>query len=305
MASALSGSIKGASYVGGGRHDVPVDGLRKFFEEHAAFFGVVVPILAVVGSFAGSWAAGWVQARGGRDQAAAAREAAAATNEAQRVAALWTVRQVMTVDYIAYAREHVELSVRMYKESHEDGALKREADASRITLVQKRVALELVATAPVVAAVKEVQEAIRGLAEHALTYGPGAYADGLLRTMGPRPAVMDAREALHELRERELDAARTDESRSEARVNALRKLREMESDISREQNLALIRYYMRPAGATLDEFKEVRALFQSKMEELIAEARIMLKSEEDVAPIVPEQRRRWRRNSVTTSTGSA
>ncbi|GGY61938.1 hypothetical protein [Streptomyces omiyaensis] len=274
-------------------------------EEHAAFFGVVVPILAILGSFAGSWAAGWVQARGGRDQAAAAREVATATNEAQRVAALWNVRQVMTVDYIAYAREHVELSVRMYRENDEDGALKREADASRITLVQKKVGLELVATAPVVAAVKEVQEAVRGLAEHALTYGQEAYADKLLRTMGPRPAVLNARAALHELRECELDAARTEGARSEARVNALRKLTELESEISREQRFALIRYYMRADGVTLDQFKEARALFQSKMEELIEETRIMLRSEGDVASVVPPQRRWWRRNSAATPTGSA
>ncbi|WP_314612473.1 BAR domain-containing protein [Streptomyces stackebrandtii] len=284
-----------------------MDAFRKYFEHNPDLFTGLVALLAIVGTLVAGWVGAKIQANGGREQAAAAREAAAATNEAQRVAALWTVRQVMTVDYINHARENVELSIRMYKESDEDGTLKRQVDASRIALVQKKVGLELIADAPVVAAVKEVQAAVGEFAQNALKYGPGAYADSLLGKMRTMPSVMAAREALHEARECELDAASTDEAKRGARARALRKVRELEPRVSSEQGLQLIRHYMRADGATLDEYREARALVQNKTEELIAATRIMLKSEEDVAAEeVPTRRWGWRRrNSPVTATDSA
>ncbi|MFC9490729.1 hypothetical protein ACFTZM_32275, partial [Streptomyces hydrogenans] len=174
--------------------------IRKFFEEHAAFFAVVVPIATIVASFAGSWAAGWMQARGGRDQAAAAREAAAATNEAQRVAALWTVRQVQVAEFVQRVRELVRVSELFYERNNADRSISVQIGEARQALVQKQAEIELIAPKVVVQAADSVVKHFNGFVGLTAMVGETAYfADRL-------GEALDADESDRAARARELAA---------------------------------------------------------------------------------------------------
>ncbi|MFH8628217.1 hypothetical protein ACH4A8_41120 [Streptomyces vietnamensis] len=286
-----------------------MDAFRKFFEEHAAFFGVVVPILAVVGSFAGSWAAGWVQARGGRDQAAAAREAAKIAAEAQRVAALWSVRQVLIAEYIHETRQATEVIRQLYVRNDEDGELDRQMVESALALNQKRVGLELTATLPVVEAVKEVQEAVSDVSIRARDHGPGlaAYTHLLeLRRTGGSTRLQEAFDALAAYRTVATDLFSEDEARFQAAVEARMRLGRVTPALSGARIDALVSHYSRSPDRATTDYNEAHDRLVEKRGELIRAARAMLRSEDDVAPAVPQQRRRlWWRNSAETRASSA
>ncbi|WP_406485017.1 hypothetical protein [Streptomyces microflavus] len=91
-----------------------MDTYRRYFEENPELFAALVAIMAVLGGLAGSVIGAKIQANGGRDQAAAAREAAKITAEAQRVAALWTVRQVQVAELIRLANSQLQRCERFW-----------------------------------------------------------------------------------------------------------------------------------------------------------------------------------------------
>ncbi|MFE5511658.1 hypothetical protein ACFQ9J_13695 [Streptomyces sp. NPDC056529] len=262
-----------------------MNAFRQYFEEHATFFGVAVPILAVVGSFAGSWAAGWMQARGGRDQAAAAREAATIAAEAQRVAALWTVRQTQVAEFVQGVREVVRLYDRFFLEP-DTSDLYFQVEAANQDVSLKKAEIELIASSIVVDAAQAVLVSVVEYSSMARTGGPASYAELILL----RLILSDEEEVAR--------AAGTAQS-------ALQE----GSGFSYRDRLALLeavrgispRQAQRLAHAAnhpgqLGEVREdaIRDL-DEKLTAFVSAAREMLRSEDDVAPAAPEQRRRWRR----------
>ncbi|MFH8628223.1 hypothetical protein ACH4A8_41165 [Streptomyces vietnamensis] len=90
--------------------------LWKYFEGKPEFLTAVAAIIAIVGALIGAK----IQANSGRAQAAAAREAAQIAAEAQRVAALWTVRQVQVAELIRSANTLYRKSSRLWKVEDEE-----------------------------------------------------------------------------------------------------------------------------------------------------------------------------------------
>ncbi|MDT9693020.1 hypothetical protein Q5762_32800 [Streptomyces sp. P9(2023)] len=272
-----------------------MDAFRKFFEGNAVFFGVVVPILAIAGSFFGSWAAGWMQARGGRDQAAAAREAAKIAAEAQRVAALWTVRQVFTSEFIHQTRRALAVTRKLYEEDDESGALSRELNEVALTFMQQRIGLELTATAPVVEAVDELSAAISECSRVAHEQGPGAYAEIFLRGLcidGDTSAQAAYRE-LSAYRTIVAADGTTIEDQVSAGNDARTALRAVHPALSEARIKALMSHFFQAPDRASADYAEARLLVTEKTKALIRVSRAMLRSEDDVAPTEPEQRRRW------------
>jgi len=274
---------------------VPVSEFRKFMEEHAAFFGVVVPILAIVGAFLGSWAAGWMQARGGRDQAAAAREAAAATNEAQRVAALWTVRRIQVAELIQRANEVMLASGHAHAVCQpEEGDRDRVNDALR-AMGMRESEIRLIAPAKVVDAAKKVARLSGTAWIAAAIQGPENRARKELRRLANEAdlAVRDAaREAMGVIRNESSSVAEREQALSAV------------SGLSEEHVRRLtVRPSVPPPFSR--PYSEIEHEYQERVDALVSAAREMLRSEDDVAPASPPQRRWWRRNSAATPAGSA
>ncbi|AJF68177.1 hypothetical protein SVTN_31250 [Streptomyces vietnamensis] len=272
-----------------------------FFEGHAAFFAVVVPIAAIAGSYFAGVRGAKIQARGGQDQASAARDAAEIAAEAQRVAALWTVRQVQVAEFIQSAREVSMSADGFYKNySVEDQQSRRDrVSAAAKTMSLTEAEIQLIAPAAVVDASFNVARAATNAYVCALMDGPTVRARSALK----RIAYGDGE---HEVKRAALAAIRVldDESSSHA---------DRQEAVSAVPGLAeehVLRLGDRRRGAPVRRLEERRRehqeAFKDSMAALVSAAREMLKSEEDVAPTVPEQRRRWRlRNSVASTAGSA
>ncbi|MFE7547802.1 hypothetical protein [Streptomyces gardneri] len=290
-----------------------MDAFRKFFEEHAAFFGVVVPILAVVGAFAGSWAAGWMQARGGRDQAAAAREAAQIAAEAQRLAALWTVRHVHTAELIQRVDEVQRLAPLFFTQDSASG-LEAQFREARQAMAQKQAEVELIAPVPVVNAARSVEDALDELTGHAKLTGPGQYVSNMLLTLILSPAeatsasvasaaasadaAVAARAAVRRLRS--IDADADGVAWETARLAARDALCSVDGVTEELASNALLTIGMDDLGAARGLARRTNQ-FAEKKTLLLKAAREMLKSEDDVAPTVPPQRRWWQRAGATPS----
>ncbi|MFB7609900.1 hypothetical protein [Streptomyces gardneri] len=271
-----------------------MDEFRKFFEGHAVFFGVVVPILAIVGSFAGSWAAGWMQARGGRDQAAAAREAAKIAAEAQRVAALWSIRQVQIAEFIRNARELVRVSEEL-RERPIDADLRRESGTALRAIALCAAEVEVTAPQDVVEAAYALSGTLRDLLDEAQDIGLTSCAtDALFELCGSSDtatagAAIEAHRALN-------DSTLTPEAQSS--------IVSMVSGLTEEQVRRLVVEVNSPVDLN-QRWVEAANAVTEKLRTFVAGTREMLKSEDDVAPAVPQQRRRWRRNSTQSVTSSA
>jgi type II secretory pathway pseudopilin PulG len=134
---------------------VTVEALWKYFENNHEIFAALVAALAIIGGLIGSVLGAKIQANGGRARASAAREAAQITSEAQRVAALWTVRQVQTAEFLHNVREALHTS-HLLVVNEDTEALRAQVREAGQAMHRKFAELQLIAPLPVVAAAQLV-----------------------------------------------------------------------------------------------------------------------------------------------------
>lgn len=273
------------------RHDVPVDAFRRYFEDNPEILAALVAGIAVAGGLVGSVIGGKIQANGGRDQAAAAREAAQIAAEAQRVAALWTVRQIQAAAFIRSVREARRLSEMFYKQNAVEDGLDVQLREARQDVAQKRAEIELVVPLAVLRAAGEVAETLDSMTAFAEIAGPGTYFTDDLNIQALSPNRSQSRLAGQALNA--LDALRAVDSsgRPDRFTDAMAAVRAA-TNATVQQAVSVTAYVLRPRFPS--EVAENRERLNEKLALLIDAARAMLRSEDDIAPAVPPQRRRWR-----------
>ncbi|MFG3193552.1 hypothetical protein [Streptomyces omiyaensis] len=271
---------------------------RRYFEDNPEIFAALVAAIAIVGGIVGSIIGAKIQANGGRDQAAAAREAAKTAAEAQRVAALWTVRQVQVAELIQAVREVRRVSELFYEQNAATEGIEGQLREAQQAVSRKLAEIELIVPFAVVCAAEKSINALGRLAEIAKISGPQRYFLGLLvdRAYGRDPAqsalahqALDAFEELNTAARAD-NPGSTDDERATMFQNAVRTLRAA-TGATTEQAVAAAGYVNAPGMSTREI--EIRDEFSERMKELVGAAREMLRSEDDVAPAAPEQRRRW------------
>jgi hypothetical protein len=254
---------------------VAVEAVWKYFENNHEIFAALVAALAILGGLIGSVLGAKIQANGGRAQANAAREAAQITSEAQRVAALWTVRQVQTAEFIHNVREVLHTSHLLVVDEHTE-ALRAQVQETGQAMRRKFAELQLIAPLPVVAAAQLVVNSAdlyqnlnraRGPAQRALFI--------LLRLTGDENSAVSApasraRDGLEALR------------RGDASASTVRLMLADVPGLTETQAELLIGDAEEPA------YGPVRARAESEVREraarLVEVARTMLRSDDDVAP---------------------
>ncbi|MEU8702920.1 hypothetical protein AB0C61_35745 [Streptomyces sp. NPDC048680] len=268
---------------------------RQYLEHNPEIFAALVAFIAVVGGLAGSVIGAKIQANGGRDQAAAAREAAQIAAEAQRVAALWTVRQIQVAAFIQSVREARRLSELLYRQNSIEDGLDVQVREAGQEVAQRRAEVELIVPLAVVRAAGEVAETVRAMTNSAQIAGPGTYFEEDLKI---QVLSLDRNQSgLAGRALSALDALRSSDSNDRANeftdaVDAVRAA----TNATVQQAVAVTSYFIRPDFPSA--VAENREKLKEKLTILIDAARVMLKSEDDVAPTVPPQRHRWRRAAV-------
>ncbi|WP_123083447.1 hypothetical protein [Streptomyces sp. ADI95-16] len=254
-----------------------MDAFRKYFEDNPDIFTALVAALAICGSYLAGVRGAKIQAGGGRDQAAAAREAAQITADAQRVAALWTVRQVQLAELIRSADTLVEVCDRFWIDGGDD--LAGQVSAASAAVSSRWNEVRLIVTESVVQAAGELARSAMTVEENAQRFAP----------------VMSARNVLSRIVEddphvgHEIDEVLAMEVSQGHRARALANLI---GDLTEEQAHHIVAYDG-PSEVMLRRTAEVRREFTVALNALVHEARTMLRSEDDVVPAVPQQRRRW------------
>ncbi|WP_314612472.1 hypothetical protein [Streptomyces stackebrandtii] len=262
----------------------------KYFEDNPEIFAALVAAIAIVGGLLGSVVGAKIQAKSGMDQAAAAREAAKIAAEAQRVAALWNVRQVQVAEFIRSVRETVRMSNHIFWAYDADS--RQETDAAYQELNLRMAEIELIAPQGVVDAAAELTQAAHDCWDLARSRGPAESAKLVLARLvfSPDNQTAEAAMAAQLVLQPDVDMSYDERRRvlldlpglSEAHVvHLLRSSRRVED----------------PGTPPLQELRaEAAATLEAKMPVLVEAAREMLRSEDDVAPAVPRQRRRtwWR-----------
>ncbi|MFC9035077.1 hypothetical protein [Streptomyces arboris] len=272
-------------------------GLWQYFEENNEIFAAVVAFLAIGGGLLGSVIGARIQANGGRDQAAAAREAAQIAAEAQRVAALWTVRHVLTAEFIQLIRERAEAVHRLYSQSDADGTTQAQIDQAGRAVLRKAAEIELIVPSPVMRAAEDMVSALDKFVATSSVAGPAQYLRVVIGEamwcVDPVHAELAGR-ARTSLDELGVAAASGD---TERKVRALaaadEALRAAVADITDAQAQAAVAEAI-GGREWLDRKRENEEQVTACLDTLVAAAREMLKSEDDVAPVVPPQRWRWR-----------
>ncbi|MCX5232918.1 hypothetical protein [Streptomyces sp. NBC_00233] len=257
-------------------------GLWKYFEENHEIFAALVAFLAIGGGLLGSVIGAKIQANGGRDQAAAAREAAQTAAEAQRVAALWSVRQVQTAEFIRSVRELVWSSNRLFEVLDSDS--QTQAEAARQALGLRVAEIELVVPRDVMTTAHAVYESAVQYWDLAWTASPLLSAERNLRLLAGSNDPETGRAALEAIR-----VLYDDGASHLARLGALTAV----PGLPHHQVVLLVENRRDPEPSVWHQKDEAGRALNERMDELVTAARAMLRSEDDVAPAVPEQRRRW------------
>ncbi|MFE1378174.1 hypothetical protein ACFW6S_04340 [Streptomyces sp. NPDC058740] len=199
-----------------------MNAFRQYFEDNPEIFAALVAALAIVGSYLAGVRGAKIQANGGLDQAAAAREAAQIAAEAQRVAALWTVRQTQVAAFIEGVREVQHVSGLFYEQDMTASDLNAQLREAQKLLGRRRAEIELIVSEDVVVAAHEVIESLNRLVALGRIAGPGEYFTlALNRQMfGDDPAesalarqAVDALDALRAAAETGDVAAASDQAR--------------------------------------------------------------------------------------------
>ena len=276
-------------------------GLWTYFEENDAIFAALVAALAIVGSYLAGVRGAKIQSKGGHAQAAAAREAAKIAAEAQRVAALWTVRQVQVAEFIQLLRERERATLRLYSENDADGTVQAQIDETGFAVRRKAAEIQLIVPSSVMRAADDVISALDKFVATSSVAGPARYFRVVLGeamwSSDPAQAVLAGRARSS------LDALGTDaiaddtESRIRALSAADEALRAAVVDITDTQAQVVVAYATGGREWSDRERGEAERVVE-RLDMLVEAAREMLKSEDDVAPAVPEPRRRWWRARV-------
>ncbi|MFJ5142762.1 hypothetical protein [Streptomyces sp. NPDC088707] len=272
--------------VGGGRHDVPVSGLLQYFEKNPEIFAALVALLVGVSALGGAK----LQANAGRAQAAAAREAATITAEAQRVAALWTVRQVQIAQLVRVSSELRQACNRLWL-AHDEGQA-NQVGAKSAELAMLWAEARLIATENVVAAAGVLAMESLAFEETTMKYAQVLQAKKKLARYVPEGTAQATEVAQVMAAMRGEDP----EVYAQALHDALRGV------LAPAEIYHLVAY----GHVAVEEIEVLRSRVVQRClvaeNELVDETRAMLRSRDDVAPAGPVRRRLLRRNS---STGSA
>ncbi|MFJ7986243.1 hypothetical protein [Streptomyces sp. NPDC096351] len=252
----------------------------KYFEGNPEIFAALVAAIAIVGGLLGSIIGAKIQANGGRDQATAARDAARIAAEAQRVAALWTVRQGQIAEFTRKARELVGLAEDFYRRPI-DADQRQRANEAYAALDLLRAEIELTAPKKVVAATLMVYHEAGDFAQRALNVGPITHAYAVLEDLARGEGEAAARASAA------LDALNADSEHVAGVLPAVSAV----PGLSVEQVHLLVYGLSRPLVRKARR-RGVRT-FIERTNALTAAAREMLGSEDDVAPSMPPERRRW------------
>ncbi|MFE6853940.1 hypothetical protein ACFVDH_24485 [Streptomyces sp. NPDC057674] len=246
---------------------------------------------ALVAAFIGSLGGGWIQARGGRAQAAAAQKAAEITAEAQRVAGLWNVRQVQVAEFIRSIREATQSAERHYREGYEP-PLRDEVRGAFREAALRKAEVQLVASREVMSAAETVMGCADELMSAVRRNWPYSYAETMLV----------------ELLNHEDEAIRD-------RASTAQRICEEPGTSFRERKDAFLaaglpaRFAGRLAQGSRPPVGEIRRELRGAVDAallaLVEATRLMLRSDDDVPPSVPRQRRWWRRNADVTTLRSA
>ncbi|MFE5483018.1 hypothetical protein [Streptomyces sp. NPDC056527] len=270
-----------------------MDVIRSYFEENPDLFAALVALVAVVGGLAGSVIGAKIQANGGRAQATAAREAAQISSEAQRVAALWTVRHVQTAEFIQQARQVVRAADRAYT-TDDEGSVR---EALQV-LTQKQAQVELIASRCVIDGAANVVRSVEDFARLALKRGPAAYAEFVLqRIMTSGSCTVEVVEAARLLTElkgvyrnygvQEISEEGLQGLDRDALNSVLRAQRDASAALGavpgiRRHHVDAVLEHAGNRELPLD-YQELEGLYEASMAALVTTARTMLKSEDGFA----------------------
>ncbi|MFF9344910.1 hypothetical protein ACF1CG_34795 [Streptomyces sp. NPDC014773] len=264
---------------------------RQYFEDNPEIFAALVAAIGILGGLLGSIIGAKIQANGGRDQAAAAREAAQIAAEAQRVAALWAARQLQIAQFIQSARDVVDVCNRYYEDG-DDGSLTFHLHDAVKVMRLKSHEVELVAPKEFVEAAQQVLRAVDGYSSEATMHGETGHAHLLIRRL---------------LTGEDEDVARAARAAEHAVLHGgnegmdyavrLQRIAAVPGISEKRAHLLLQDWESDPRwNARLNNGRKV---FEEKLRGAIRAGRAALRSEDDFAPAVPEQRRRrWLRRAA-------
>ncbi|GGR51677.1 hypothetical protein [Streptomyces roseolus] len=276
----------------------------NYFEGRPEIFAAVVAAVGIVGAVVGAR----IQANGGRAQAAAAREAAQIAADAQREAALWSVRQVRTAEFIQKVREVERICELFYSEGDLVGQrVPGKLHDAFQEMIQKHAEIALMAPSPVVHATNFVGSAVEDLAELATSAGPGEFLRGALIDMSvsedpdSSSKAFRAIDALSELASARLANENRAVLFSRAFIDATEALRDIPGISDAHIGSALTEF---PFVVRDEKLRRKQAVAESGGA-LVEAARAMLRSEDNVTLVRLPRARRWFRNSGDTEAGSA
>lgn len=269
----------------------------KYFEDNPEIFAALVAAIAILGGLLGSVIGAKIQANGGKAQAVAAQKAAEIAAEAQRVAALWSVRQVQVAEFIQRVREVQRISELFYVRDVVADGLGAQLRTGYSAMIHTLAELQLIAHSSVVEAADAVSEALDEVVDLATAAGPGQYVRGLLvdRVFSVDDAESVLAHRALDLLDELLAARAGDDSAAinRAQARSYSALSDV-SGITPEQ--ALCTRFLVGESELVRQKGEVTERVAEKMTTLVETAREMLRSEDDVAPTVTApQRRRWQR----------
>ncbi|MFE6853939.1 hypothetical protein ACFVDH_24480 [Streptomyces sp. NPDC057674] len=279
----------------------------KYFEDNPEIFAALVAAIAILGGLLGSVIGAKIQANGGRAQAAAAQKAAEIAAEAQRVAALWTVRHMLTAEFIQLVRAKAEAMLRLYSEDDADRTVQEQINERGRAVRRKAAEIELIVPSFVMRDVENMITALDRCAETSNIAGPARYFRVVLGEAmwcddsAHAELAGRARASLDELGV--VAASGDDEEKVRAMTAAQESLRSAITDITDHQVQMVVAFEMGRGWHNRQRQDETRVT--ECLDMLVTAAREMLKSEDDVAPTVPPQRPWWRRNSAETPAVSA
>ncbi|GHG10201.1 hypothetical protein [Streptomyces hydrogenans] len=255
-----------------------MDGLWKYFEKHDAIFTALIALTVGLIAYLGAKA----QANGGRAQAAAAREAATIAAEAQRVANLWTVRQVQIAQLVRSASSLRQTCNRLWIVNDEDLADEINVKSEELSVLWSEV--RLIATQDVVEEAGRLAANTMKFEELTHQFAPVLHAKAKLYRYFP-DGTREGDRAMHVMHMSEdVDPEQRAEMLSAA----------VGSVLSHEEIYHLVAHGRKTDREISDLRDRQRQRCLVAEDSLVHETRAMLRSKEDIEPEA-STRRRWRR----------